>query len=131
MQPFELSLSDAARAVHARELSPVELTESVLDRIQAVEGRLGAYVTVDAEAALAAAVRAEREIAGGGPRGPLHGIPMGLKDLIDVEGMPTTASSHVRAGHARGSRQSWWRRGSTPPGPSSWARRTLTSSPTA
>ncbi len=100
MQPFELSLSDAARAVHARELSPVELTESVLDRIQAVEGRLGAYVTIDAEAALAAAVRAEREIAGGGPRGPLHGIPMGLKDLIDVEGMPTTASSSVREGHA-------------------------------
>ncbi|MFG2888637.1 amidase [Streptomyces sp. NPDC048248] len=99
MQPFELSLSDAARAVHARELSPVELTESVLDRIHAVEGRLGAYVTIAAEAALAAAVRAEREVAGGGPRGPLHGIPMGLKDLIDVEGMATTASSSVREGH--------------------------------
>ncbi|MEU5593272.1 amidase [Streptomyces sp. NPDC020298] len=99
MQPFELSLSEASRAVRARELSPVELTESVLARIAAVEGRLGAYVTVAADAALAAAVRAEREISGSGPRGPLHGIPMALKDLIDAEGMPTTASSHVRAGH--------------------------------
>ncbi|GAA4012701.1 amidase [Streptomyces marokkonensis] len=99
MQPFELSLTEASRAVRARELSPVELTESVLARIAAVEGRLGAYVTVAADAALAAAVRAEREISGSGPRGPLHGIPMALKDLIDAERMPTTASSHVRAGH--------------------------------
>ncbi|MET9824389.1 amidase [Streptomyces sp. NPDC006349] len=99
MQPFELSLTEASRAVRARELSPVELTESVLARIAAVEGRLGAYVTVAAEAARAAAIRAEREISGSGPRGPLHGIPMALKDLIDAEGMPTTASSHVRAGH--------------------------------
>ncbi|MFD8801836.1 amidase [Streptomyces atroolivaceus] len=99
MQPFELSLTEASRVVRARELSPVELTESVLARIDAVEGRLGAYVTVAAEAALAAAVRAEREISGSGPRGPLHGIPMALKDLIDAEGVPTTASSHVRAGH--------------------------------
>ncbi|GLZ11719.1 amidase [Actinomadura sp. NBRC 104425] len=99
MQPFELSLTEASRAVRARELSPVELTESVLARIDAVEGRLGAYVTVAADAALAAAVRAEREISESGPRGPLHGIPMALKDLIDVAGMPTTASSHVRAGH--------------------------------
>jgi aspartyl-tRNA(Asn)/glutamyl-tRNA(Gln) amidotransferase subunit A len=99
MQPFELSLTEASRAVRERELSPVELTESVLARISAVEGRLGAYVTVVADAALAAAVRAEREISGSGPRGPLHGIPMALKDLIDAEGIPTTASSHVRAGH--------------------------------
>ncbi|MGW0792982.1 amidase [Streptomyces sp. NPDC002911] len=99
MQPFELSLTEASRAVRARELSPVELTESVLARIAAVEGRLGAYVTVAADAALAAAGRAEREISGSGPRGPLHGIPMALKDLIDAEGIPTTASSRVRAGH--------------------------------
>ncbi|MEW2072253.1 amidase [Streptomyces sp. NPDC013433] len=106
MQPFELSLTEASRAVRARELSPVELTESVLARIAAVEGRLGAYVTVAADAALAAAVRAEREISGSGPRGPLHGIPMALKDLIDAEGIPTTASSHVRAGHVA-ERDSW------------------------
>ncbi|MFI1929185.1 amidase [Streptomyces sp. NPDC020330] len=99
MQPFELSLTEASRAVRAQELSPVELTESVLARIAAVEGRLGAYVTVAADAALAAAVRAAREISVSGPRGPLHGIPMALKDLIDAEGVPTTASSQVRAGH--------------------------------
>jgi len=99
MQPFELSLTEASRAVRERELSPVELTESALARISAVEGRLGAYVTVAADAALAAAVRAEREISVSGPRGPLHGIPMALKDLIDAEGIPTTASSRVRAGH--------------------------------
>ncbi|WP_407547888.1 amidase [Streptomyces sp. Pv4-95] len=99
MQPFELSLAEAARAVRARELSPVELTESVLARIAAVDGRLRAYVTVAADAALAEAVRAEREISATGPRSPLHGIPMGLKDLIDAAGLPTTASSDVRAGH--------------------------------
>jgi aspartyl-tRNA(Asn)/glutamyl-tRNA(Gln) amidotransferase subunit A len=99
MQPFELSLAEAARALRARELSPVELTESVLARIGAVDGRLRAYATVAADAATAAAVRAEREISETGPRSPLHGIPMGLKDLIDVAGLPTTASSDVRAGH--------------------------------
>ncbi|KJK35259.1 amidase [Streptomyces variegatus] len=99
MQPFELSLAEAARALRARELSPVELTESVLARIGAVDGRLRAYATVAADAATAAAVRAEREISETGPRSPLHGIPMGLKDLIDAAGLPTTASSDVRAGH--------------------------------
>ncbi|WP_037914424.1 Asp-tRNA(Asn)/Glu-tRNA(Gln) amidotransferase GatCAB subunit A [Actinacidiphila yeochonensis] len=99
MRPFELSLTDAARAVRARELSPVDLAASVLDRIAAVDGRLGAYVAVAADRARSAAAQAEREISKGGPRGPLHGIPMALKDLIDAEGMPTTASSDVRAGH--------------------------------
>ncbi|MFH8569174.1 amidase [Streptomyces sp. NPDC017993] len=99
MQPFELTLTEAARAIRTGQLSPVELTTSVLARIDAVDGRLGAYVTVAADAALDAAVRAEREISERGPRGPLHGIPMGLKDLIDVQGLPTTASSNVRAGH--------------------------------
>ncbi|MGW0904327.1 amidase [Streptomyces sp. NPDC002853] len=99
MQPFELTLADASHAMTAGELSPVELTDSVLDRIGAVEERLQAYVTVAADSARAAATRAEREIARGESRGPLHGIPMGLKDLIDAKGMPTTASSRVRAGH--------------------------------
>ncbi|MFD4478900.1 amidase [Streptomyces sp. NPDC058471] len=102
MQPFELSLADAARAMAAKELSPVELTDSVLDRIGAVEARLQAYVGVAAESARSAAAKAERELAEGRSRGPLHGIPMGLKDLIDAEGMPTTASSRVREGHVAG-----------------------------
>ncbi|MFJ8622073.1 amidase [Kitasatospora sp. NPDC093550] len=99
MQPFELSLTAAAAAVQARKLSPVELVDSVLDRIERVEPQLGAYVTVAAEQARGAAREAEREVAQGRYRGPLHGVPMGLKDLIDVAGVATTASSRVRADH--------------------------------
>ncbi|GAA2613226.1 amidase [Streptomyces axinellae] len=99
MQPYELTLAEAARAIHGGELSPVELTDSVLGRIDEVEPRLGAYVAVTADAARRAAAGAERDIAAGGHRGPLHGIPMGLKDLIDVAGLPTTAGSQVREGH--------------------------------
>ncbi|GAB7029100.1 amidase [Streptomyces sp. NPDC021749] len=97
--PYELSLADAARAIAARELSPVELTDSVLARIEEADGDLGAYVTVCADEARKAAAQAEREIAAGRQRGPLHGIPMTLKDLIDAAGLPTTASSRVRADH--------------------------------
>lgn len=99
MQPYELSLSAAADAIRARELSPVELTDSVLERAGQVEPRLRAYATVTAERARRAALEAEREIAAGRYRGPLHGIPMGLKDLIDVAGVATSAGSRVRAGH--------------------------------
>ncbi|MFD8080779.1 amidase [Kitasatospora sp. NPDC059722] len=99
MQPYELSLTAAADAIRSRRLSPVELVDSVLDRIEQVEPDLGAYVTVAAEQARRAAREAEREAVQGRYRGPLHGIPMGLKDLIDVAGMATTASSRVRADH--------------------------------
>ncbi|MGD6747705.1 amidase [Streptomyces sp. BH106] len=99
MQPYEMSLSRAAEAIGERELSPVELADSVLSRIAQVEPDLGAYVTVTAERAREAARDAERELSAGRRRGPLHGVPMGLKDLIDVAGVPTTASSRVRAGH--------------------------------
>ncbi|MDQ0746889.1 aspartyl-tRNA(Asn)/glutamyl-tRNA(Gln) amidotransferase subunit A [Streptomyces africanus] len=99
MQPYELTLAAAADAIEARRLSPVELADSVLERIEQVEPRLRAYVTVDAEGARRAARRAENDIAAGRHRGPLHGIPMGLKDLIDVAGATTSASSRVRSGH--------------------------------
>ncbi|GHF30840.1 amidase [Streptomyces mashuensis] len=99
MQPYEMSLAAAAQAIRQRRLSPVELTDSVLARLEQVEPRLQAFVTVTAQRARRAARRAEREIAAGRYRGPLHGIPMGLKDLIDVAGEATTASSRVRAGH--------------------------------
>ncbi|MFE7781477.1 amidase [Streptomyces nigrescens] len=99
MRPFELTLGEAADAVANGELSPVELTRSVLERIEAVEERLGSYVAVTGEAARRSAALGEREIAAGRYRGPLHGIPFGLKDLIDVAGLPTTASSRVREGH--------------------------------
>ncbi|WP_020423272.1 amidase [Amycolatopsis sp. ATCC 39116] len=99
MRPADLTLAAAAAAVRSRELSPVELVDDVLTRIEEADARLGAYVAVTADRARDAAREAEREIATGGVRGPLHGIPMGLKDLIDVAGLPTTASSRVRAGH--------------------------------
>ncbi|GGO49402.1 amidase [Streptomyces lasiicapitis] len=99
MRPYELTLAAAAAAIRAGELSPVELTDSVLERAEAVEDGLHAFVTVRADEARAAATRAAHEIAADGLRGPLHGIPMGLKDLIDVKGQPTTASSAVRVDH--------------------------------
>ncbi|GGS22803.1 amidase [Streptomyces aureoverticillatus] len=99
MRPYELTLAAAAAAIRAGELSPVELTDSVLARAEAVEGRLHAFVTLRADEARASAARAAHEIAAGRARGPLHGVPMGLKDLIDVKGQPTTASSSVRADH--------------------------------
>ncbi|MBX7550412.1 amidase [Streptomyces sp. NPDC004232] len=99
MQPYELSLTAAADEIRERQLSPVELTDSVLQRIVQVEPQLQAYVTVVAEHARRAAREAAHDIAGGRYRGPLHGIPMGLKDLIDVAGTATSASSRVRADH--------------------------------
>lgn len=99
MRPYELTVADAAEAVRTRRLSPVELVDSVLDRVEQVEPRLRAFTTVTAGPARRAARQAEAEIARGALRGPLHGMPAGLKDLIDVAGTATTASSQVRAGH--------------------------------
>ncbi|MFF7633001.1 amidase [Kitasatospora sp. NPDC008050] len=99
MQPYELSLAAAADAIRSRQLSPVELVDSVLARIEQVEPRLDAYVAIDAEQARRAALAAEHDVAHGRYQGPLHGIPMGLKDLIDVAGWATTASSRVRTDH--------------------------------
>ncbi|MGW4507896.1 amidase [Streptomyces sp. NPDC004436] len=99
MQPYELTLSAAANAIRARQLSPVELADSVLERLEQVEPRLDAYATITAEHARQAASEAATDIAAGRHRGPLHGIPMGLKDLIDVADTATSAGSRVRAGH--------------------------------
>jgi aspartyl-tRNA(Asn)/glutamyl-tRNA(Gln) amidotransferase subunit A len=98
MQPYELTLAAAAEAVAAKNLSPVELTESVLQRLDETEGALNAYVTVTAESARTSAARAERDLLTGRYRGPLHGIPFALKDNIDTAGVPTAAGSRVWAG---------------------------------
>jgi aspartyl-tRNA(Asn)/glutamyl-tRNA(Gln) amidotransferase subunit A len=81
--------------VRARELSPVELTRACLARIERLNPSLNAFITVTAEAALAQARAAEEEIGRGDWRGPLHGVPIALKDLVDVEGTPTTAGSRA------------------------------------
>ncbi|MEV7806949.1 amidase [Microbispora sp. NPDC088329] len=94
-----MTITGASAEVRSRRLSPLELVDSVLGRIEQVEPRLRAYTTVTADRARQAARQAEREAAAERFRGPLHGIPMGLKDLIDVAGLPTTASSQVRVDH--------------------------------
>jgi aspartyl-tRNA(Asn)/glutamyl-tRNA(Gln) amidotransferase subunit A len=87
------SLTDLARAYSERRLSPVEVVGALLERIEAADGELNAFITVVPERALEEATRAEREILGGDYRGPLHGVPVGLKDLIYTEGVRTTMGS--------------------------------------
>lgn len=89
------SLSNIARLIEAREVSPVDVTRQLLDRIAALDGGLYSYVTVMPEHALASARRAEAEIRGGRYRGPLHGIPIGVKDLCFTRGVPTSAGTKV------------------------------------
>ena len=94
-----LSIVQAADLIKARKLSPVELTQAMLARIDRYNDQLHAFLRTTPEAALAAARIAEAEIARGEWRGPLHGIPIGLKDIYDVEGLPTTCQSAFYAGH--------------------------------
>ena len=91
------SLLDAARLLQRRELSPVELTRACLERIASGNDASRAFITVMSEQALADAQRAEKEIGKGRYRGPLHGIPVSVKDLMDVAGTPTTSGSSVPA----------------------------------
>ena len=90
-----LGLADAAQLIRARKLSPVEYTRALLERIGRLDSRYHAFIRVTPELAIAAARRAEQEIAAGSLRGPLHGVPFGLKDIIDVAGQPTTGHSKV------------------------------------
>jgi aspartyl-tRNA(Asn)/glutamyl-tRNA(Gln) amidotransferase subunit A len=89
----KMTISDVSRQLRAREVSPVELTRGCLERIERLNPLLNAFITVTAESALVEARRAEQEIQNGKWRGPLHGIPIALKDLIDTAGVPTTAAS--------------------------------------
>jgi aspartyl-tRNA(Asn)/glutamyl-tRNA(Gln) amidotransferase subunit A len=88
-----LSLGEAASLLKARKLSPLELTRECLGRIEQLNPELNAFITVTPEAAMQSARHAEAEIQRGRWRGPLHGIPIGLKDLIDTAGVQTTAGS--------------------------------------
>src|SRR5688500_9210522 len=91
----DLTLVEAAALVANRAVSPVDLVDVCLDRIAALDGQLRAFVTVFEERARKDAQRAEREIAAGDYRGPLHGIPIAVKDLAHVSGVPTRAGSAV------------------------------------
>ena len=81
MQLHELTIEQAHARLTQKEISSVELTQAVLDRIDAVDAKIGAYLTVDTEGALAAARQADQILANG-QGGPLTGIPLGIKDLI-------------------------------------------------
>jgi aspartyl-tRNA(Asn)/glutamyl-tRNA(Gln) amidotransferase subunit A len=89
------SITEASELVRTGQLSPVDLVRECLGKIDALNPTLNVFITVTADAALEAAVEAEGEIRNGRWRGPLHGIPIGLKDLIDTAGVRTTAASRV------------------------------------
>ena len=86
---------EAAQAIAARKLSPVELMTALLERIGRLDPKLHVFIRLDAEAAMDTARAAEAEVAAGHLRGPLHGVPVGIKDIIDVAGLPTTCHSKI------------------------------------
>jgi aspartyl-tRNA(Asn)/glutamyl-tRNA(Gln) amidotransferase subunit A len=83
---YYLSIHEAQQLIQRRQLSPVELTRAVLDRIQAVDGKLHAYINLMTDSAMEQARIAEAEVRRGNWRGPMHGIPVAVKDQLDVEG---------------------------------------------
>jgi aspartyl-tRNA(Asn)/glutamyl-tRNA(Gln) amidotransferase subunit A len=89
----ELSIAEASDLLRRKQISPVELTKACLARIEQLNPTINAFITVIYESALAAAREAEDEIQAGNWRGPLHGIPIGLKDLVDTAGVKTTCAS--------------------------------------
>ena len=96
-QPYELTASQAARLIRDRQLSPVELVESLLGRVDSLESRLNAWVYLDRETALSDAEQKRADLGTGNSIGPLHGVPIGLKDIYYTAGIPTTACSKVYA----------------------------------
>ena len=97
-----LSAAEIGAAYRKQQLSPVEVVRALLDRIAVHDKKLNAFIRVDAEFALESARLAEKEIAAGRGLGPLHGVPVGIKDIIDVAGMPTTCHSKIRLDHMAG-----------------------------
>ena len=94
-----LGLAELGRQLKSGNLTAEAVTEACLDRIAKQNASLNAYITVLADEALAQARQADREIAAGACRGPVHGVPISLKDIIDLRGAPTTAASRIRGGH--------------------------------
>ena len=84
-----LSIVEAAARLKSKQLSPVELTSAFLGRIEAIDSQINSFVLVTPEEALRQAKAAEMEISSGRYRGPMHGIPIGLKDLIETAGIRT------------------------------------------
>lgn len=95
----EPALRETAASVLRGEVSPRELVEAALERIERLDPKVEAFVTVRADQALEEADRLTGELSHSGPRGPLHGVPIAVKDLIEVAGVPTACGSRVREGH--------------------------------
>jgi len=94
-----LTIEEFGRRLRARDLTAEQVTDTCLRRIGEDNPRLNAFILVMADSARQQARQADRELAAGRDRGPLHGVPISIKDLIDVAGTPTTAASRVREGH--------------------------------
>ena len=93
-----LSIAEASRLIEAGDLSPVDLVEACLERVELLDDSLRAFITVTGETAVVEAQQAERDIVDGKSRGRLHGIPVALKDIIDTAGILTTSGSRIHAG---------------------------------
>ena len=93
------TMAEAAELIRARKLSPIEYADFLLRRIAALEPQLNAFITVTADLAREQARQAEQEITAGRHRGPLHGIPLALKDIYATRGIPTTGGSKVGIGN--------------------------------
>lgn len=93
------TIAELSRALRAREVTAEAITARCLARIDEVDAAINAFITVLRDTALADARQVDAEIRGGRHRGPLHGIPIAVKDLFDIAGTPTTAASKVREGH--------------------------------
>ncbi|MDE2571100.1 MAG: Asp-tRNA(Asn)/Glu-tRNA(Gln) amidotransferase GatCAB subunit A [bacterium] len=104
------SIEAAARAIRKGEISAAELTAAALDRVAGVDGKIRALAYVDSEGARQAAQRLDEELRRGVDRGPLHGIPVVLKDNIETQGVPTTNGSRVFAGRSSRYDATVWRR---------------------
>jgi aspartyl-tRNA(Asn)/glutamyl-tRNA(Gln) amidotransferase subunit A len=90
---FDLSIAELAERIAAKDLSPVEITEAHLERIDKLNPVLNAFTTVAYDRAREEAAQAEQDVARGKIRSPLHGIPIGIKDIIDTKGVRTTQGS--------------------------------------
>ncbi|MFD1211870.1 amidase [Arthrobacter sp. GCM10027362] len=98
-EPWELGIAEAASLIRARRLGAVELLDSVLGRLRSTEGYARAWAHVDEDGARTAARAADAQTSSGETPGPLHGIPVGVKDVIDVRGMPTEGGSAALRGN--------------------------------
>lgn len=98
----QLTVCESARLIRSRKISPVDLLACLISRIEGIDPEIGAWVTIDAKSARAAARQCEAEASRGAFRGPLHGVPLGVKDIIQTDGLRTTMGSKIFEGFVPG-----------------------------